>query len=199
MTATNKVLIFDLDDCFVNTKTRIQNIYRKYLGRKDIHYRDWTDINLEDRYDVSWDKLKELMIEDNTFQLVRPHLGASEITKYVKNQGYYIVFVTARGWHPDAKAETEKYLKDNDFVYDELIITELNQSKEEATRHLSNIVLFVEDNFDNALEFANSKRADKTILYRQNWNKFRYKETVTEEQKNEFILVDDIREVLRFI
>lgn len=168
----NKTVIFDLDDTLGNLKERLVNIYKRELGMENVNSDDWTFYGAgTDRYNITSDRLTELFIEDQSLELMKPHDGVVEVTAILKSRGYNIEIVTARGWRPDAYNVTKKWLDDNYISYDKINIVPLHQCKEEATRHIENIHLFVDDRFDHCDNMMKSGRVNRCLVYKQPWNK----------------------------
>ncbi len=165
-----KSIVLDIDDTVGNLKERLQEIYRRATGNPEISWNDWTDYNTKDRYGITSDQLSELFIADNSLALMKPHDGVIEVTAILKARGYNIEFVTARGWCPGAYDITNKWLDDNYITYDRINIVQLFQCKEEVTRHIDNIELFVDDRLDHCQAMIDSGRVQKALLYGQPWN-----------------------------
>ena len=168
---SNKTIIFDLDDTLGCLKSRLQEIYRRATGDNTISYNDWDNYGQPNRYGISSEQLSELFIEDQSLELMKPHDGVVEVTAILKSRGYNIEIVTARGWRPDAYNVTKKWLDDNYISYDKINIVPLHQCKEEATRHIDNIHLFVDDRFDHCDNMMKSGRVNRCLVYKQPWNK----------------------------
>lgn len=166
-----ETIIFDIDDTSGDLKTHLQNLYRRVTGDESISFNDWVDFNAQDRYGISSQRLGELFIEDQSLEKMKPHDGLIEVTAILKSMDYNIEFVTARGWHPDAFEITRKWLDDHYVSYDRINIVPLFQCKEEATRHIERIKLFVDDRDDHCTNMIHSGRVEKCLLFEQPWNK----------------------------
>lgn len=189
-----KTVIFDIDDTIGDLKTRLQGIYRKHTGDDTISFNDWTDYHVHDRHGISFDGLSQLFIEDKSLELMKPHEGIIEVTAILKARGYNIEFVTARGWLPGAYDVTKKWLDDNFVTYDRINIVPLFQCKEEATRHIENIILFVDDRYDHCTAMQESGRVQKTLLYSQPWNT-KWHDTLTPN----YGVIDNLYDVLKYL
>lgn len=193
---TNKAIILDLDDTLGDLKVRLQNIYRKKTGRTDIHYRDWLDFNSVN-YGYTFDDLTNFFIEDNSLALMRPHAGVVETTARLKELGYDIHIVTARGWHPDAEAQTDAWLKEHNITFDSVHIVPFGMCKEEMTRNIPNVEFFIDDRMDHCLAMHNSGRiGSKTLVFAQPWNQTQFEAHTADDNLQR---IEDIREILRFV
>lgn len=168
---TRGTVVLDIDDTVGNLKERLQGIYQRHTGDTTISYEDWVEYNSKDRYGIDSDTLGDLFIADQSLELLKPHDGLVEVTAMIKARGYRIEFVTARGWCPNAYDITKKWLDDNFVSYDRINIVPLFECKERVTRHIDNIVLFVDDRYDHCVAMKNSGRVGKTLLYSQPWNR----------------------------
>lgn len=188
-----KTVIFDIDDTIGNLKERLEMIYRNHTGDHTISCNDWTEYHVHNRYGISFDGLSELFIQDKSLEIMKPHEGIVELTAILKARGYTIEFVTARGWLPGAYDITKKWLDDNFISYDRINIVPLFQCKEEATRHIEGIELFIDDRLDHCEAMVASGRVGKALLYGQPWNsKF------VNDNPN-VIRIDNVYEVLNYI
>lgn len=165
-----KTIIFDLDDTAGNLKVRLQDIYRRATGNNEILYTDWIDYNAKDRYGITSDQLSQLFIDDQSLQLMEPHDGLVEVTQELRDRGYNIEFVTARAWHPHAEEITHEWLARHRVVHDKVNIVPLFECKEEVTRHIENIHLFIDDRYDHCKRMLESGRIGTALLYAQPWN-----------------------------
>lgn len=165
-----KTVIFDIDDTVGCLKERLQLIYRNHTGDQTISYNDWTEYHVHNRYGISFDGLSEMFIQDKSLEIMKPHEGVMEVTAILKARGYNVEFVTARGWLPEAYDVTKAWLDEHQISYDRINIVPLFQCKEEATRHIKDIVLFVDDRYDHCTAMADSGRVGKSLVYRQPWN-----------------------------
>lgn len=190
-----ETIIFDIDDTVGNLRIRLQEIYRKATGDQTIKYTDWDDYGVKSRYGISSDELTQLFLQDNSLQLMEPHDGIIEVSAILKARGYNIEFVTARGWHPDGFAVTKKWLEDYNITYDRINIVPLFECKEQVTRHIENIKLFVDDRFDHCQSMLNSGRVEACLLYNQPWNQT-YQKNAPEGEK--IHTIHSIYDVLKY-
>ncbi len=192
-----KTVIFDLDDTLGDLKVRLQEIYRRTTGDQTISYEDWDNYGQPNRYGVTSEQLSELFIEDNSLGLMKPFDGAIEVTALMKSKGFNVEIVTARGWHPDGYAVTKKWLDDHYISYDRINIVPLFQCKEETTRHIENVALFVDDRLDHCVNLFESGRIGKSLVLAQPWNR-EYTEEHPDYNSN-IIRIDSIWDVLNHI
>lgn len=194
MIYNTKSIVLDIDDTVGNLKERLQEIYRRATGNQEIKYTDWSDYNAKDRYGITSEQLSQLFIDDNSLELMKPHEGVIEVTALLKARGYNIEFVTARGWCPGAYEITKKWLDDHFITYDRINIVPLFQCKEEATRHIDSIELFVDDRIDHCEAMVASGRVGKALLFGQPWN-----EHFDASLNPNVIRIDNVYDVLNYL
>ena len=146
----------DIDDTISNTFETFLPYLEKFvcqdLNRKlDLNLSSRIDYyNIVEKYGLSeeearvfWTKYYVLMLEN-----VKPKENAVEIINKIKENGNKIVLITARidDEIVDARAITEKWLKENKISYDKLIINSHNKL-EIAQRE--NIDIFIDDSIRN--------------------------------------------------
>jgi uncharacterized HAD superfamily protein len=165
-----KTVILDIDDTCGDLKERLQNIYRHATGNHEISFNDWADYNAKDRYGITSESLGQMFMDDMSLELMKPHEGLAEVTAILKSRDYNVEFVTARGWHPDGFNITKKWLDEHYVSYDKINIVPLFQCKEEATRDIGDVHLFVDDRADHCISMMKSGRVNKCLLYSQPWN-----------------------------
>lgn len=188
----NDVVILDLDDTSADLKSRLQEIYRKETGDPSIHFSDWEVFSVAQRYGVTNDRLLELFIEDMTIELIDPHHGLVEVTAELQDRGCHIEIVTARAWHPEAYDVTEQWLKKHGVSYNNINIVPLTQCKEEATRYLEDVKLFIDDRFEHCDSMMASGRVEKCLLYSQPWNAHL-------DSTDRIVKIDNLYDVLRHV
>ena len=130
----------------------IKKYVEQELNRKlDLNLSSKTDYyNIIEKYDLSRKEAKLFWMQYYIPMLenVIPKQSAVEIINKIKNKGNKIILITARidDEIVDARAITEKWLKENKISYDKLIINSHNKL-EIAQRE--NIDIFIDDSIRN--------------------------------------------------
>lgn len=146
------IIGIDIDDTISDTYAYLFPYAQKYtaedLGRK-------IEISDKNRYIENmhkWTEEEEKQFFDKyyeeTLQNVKPKLFAAETMKQLKKEGHKIVLITARFPFDkfDVKETTQKWLKENNIQYDELIINA--QNKAEIAKR-KKVDIFIDDNIHN--------------------------------------------------
>lgn len=165
-----QTIIFDIDDTSGDLRVHTERLYRIATGDDKISYNDWVDYHVENRYGITGQGLGDLFIADESLQKMKPNEGLAEVVAILKSRDYNIEFVTARGWHPEGYSITQKWLDDHFVYYDKINIVGLYESKEEATRHIDRIKLFIDDRIDHCEAMRDSGRVEQSLVYCQPWN-----------------------------
>jgi len=88
---------------------------------------------------------------------------AAEVINKLKQKGHKIYLITAR-WDMRAdnvKEITEEWLKDNDVVYDELIINASDKLKIAKEKHID---IFIDDSFNNCRSISDETNAKVYLM-----------------------------------
>ena len=93
--------------------------------------------------------------------------GAQEFLNKLKNNDYFIILLTSRPYDKISRiyADTIHWLKENDLKYDAIVWDEYKAEYILRNLDSSNIAFCIDDEWDNALSFANSKY--KTFLIKE--------------------------------
>lgn len=166
----SNLILLDIDDTSGDLKTKLQEVYRKETGDDSIDLNQWGNFWVADRYGITDDRLFEMFLENSLFENIDPHDGLSEVTHELQELGYRIEVVTARAWHPDAYSVTKEWLTKHDVAYNNINIVPLDKCKEESTRKLGPVKLFIDDRFDHCANMAASGRVEQCLLFSQPWN-----------------------------
>ncbi len=138
-------IILDLDDVLANLRESIYRTLATATGI-DFHWRHWHHYDdLREHFAVVEDQLEALLIEGGTLEICQPEPGAPEATWMLKDLGFEIAIVTARGWHPDAHPITRQWLATHGIPYDHLRIIPLGGNKLEVLEPFAPVALAVDD------------------------------------------------------
>lgn len=164
-----KTLVLDADDTICNFRHGAMIALNTETG-KNIHWKSWDTYNLQNVYDMPREKFLDILIQHKVIETIEPHLEAKEIMQLAKDNGYRIVILTARGWHPNAKQITESWLVQHSLPFDEAVVTSLEDCKAEVLRKLGKVHIAVDDNAKHCTAFSNCDNIEHAFLYDQPWN-----------------------------
>jgi hypothetical protein len=114
------------------------------------------------------ERLMSILVEDATLETCHPEPGAAATTKALRDLGFDIAIVTARGWHPRAEAITRAWLDTNAILFDQLIIVPLGGDKLSALGPLREIAFAVDDHSTNVSRYQTA--GVPVLLMDRPWN-----------------------------
>jgi 5'(3')-deoxyribonucleotidase len=144
-------IAFDLDDCICRLAVPMNQALNLYTG-KNIHWKDWTGHNLETIYNITPKEFVDILIDGKVIERANPVPRIKEILDKVREKGYNIHIITARGWHPNGMTITEQWFKDYNLPYDSINIVPLGGSKADIMDRIGNINYLIDDNENNCNE-----------------------------------------------
>ncbi|MEM2121158.1 MAG: hypothetical protein QXU20_00660 [Candidatus Woesearchaeota archaeon] len=173
-------------------------IYRNKKHNTNYREDDIFSFYYEDVFNIS---TEEIMAEMDDFYKTREYEEVSPVKNSVKvlkeiNKTHDLIIITARPYYLVEK--TKKWLKKNfGDLFLEVIFTNLQslsgEKKSKAEVCLEkNIEIFIEDNFEYALDCA--KSGIKTLLFNKPWNK---NFSTPKEYEDLIIRVNDWNDVLK--
>lgn len=158
----------DLDEVILNfNQIAIERFNEKYdadFSKSSIHDFDW----YRNLYNLSADQFYRDIIELRLFEDARPLEGSIEAVDLLKSKGAHVSIVTSRGFHPEARAITTKWLERNKVKFDRLEIVGHNKSKSCYFRYPVDI--FVDDHIKNHEDMIKSGLSRKNIVIANKWN-----------------------------
>jgi uncharacterized HAD superfamily protein len=167
---SNNVVVLDLDDTLACLKRPLMKVLNKITG-KSIHWKEWDRYDICSIYDISHESFRDMLIDSDILLGLNPYEDSIKFVNEIKDLGYEIVIVTARGWHPNAYDVTSQWLKNNDVHYDKLFITNHNEPKYKKLQNYNRIKLAVDDSYKNIQDYIESGKIDNVVLFHHPWNK----------------------------
>lgn len=78
-------------------------------------------------------------------QSCQPEKEAAETVTRLKEAGYNIAIITARGYHPEAYAVTQEWLRQHGIPVDRLEIVGAGKSKSAVIESIPNLTAYIDD------------------------------------------------------
>lgn len=165
----DKVAVLDLDDTLIDLIQSMTYAFNKEIIGKS----HWTEFHdLVEEYDIHHEEFKRIALKHEVAAMAQPYLFAKSFLYDLKNLGYYIAIVTARGGFMENPYEfTADYLKKHNMIYDELIVTQFGENKVDSLGQFDTIDLAVDDNIGNCIDFIKSGKIQYIFLPALPWNK----------------------------
>jgi 5'(3')-deoxyribonucleotidase len=158
---------WDLDDTICNLRVPMMQALNLYTG-KAIDWKDWSGHNLEEIYEITSDEFVQILIDGNVIERANPVPRIKEVLDALKDKGFNIHIITARGWHPNGMAITEQWFNENKLPFDSINIVPLGGSKADIMDKIGNIKYLIDDNVNNCKEVIS--RGYDAYLIPMPWN-----------------------------
>lgn len=128
------IIGIDIDDTITDTSI----VANKYLTLFSRNYQDYHELPQEKYYDF----LNEYQAEIVKNNILKE--GCQEAFKYLKENGWKIIIITARSSEFDSRIEklTKEFLANNNLIYDKIIFNAIEKGTIASSEHLS---IFIDD------------------------------------------------------
>lgn len=164
-----KWIVFDIDDVICNFRESLYQSF-KAIG-KDIHWTEWETYQHTKIYGYSKDE--ELFLHMASHQVVEKAEIEQEVFDLfhrLKEQGYHIGLLTARGWHNQGYEITEQFVNKYNLPVDKIVISgqHLDKKSDHIPQFDGQIVAYIDDSIHHIQDFT-----DKSIpafLMNRPWN-----------------------------
>jgi uncharacterized HAD superfamily protein len=187
-----KHAVVDIDDTIASLHPVINALCNDAVGF-DLAAADWHTYDAKELYGISNECYTNMLIDNRTLQDVHPIGRAMKTLLMMEEHGYTINYVTARGWHPDAKALTKTWLKKWNFPDGKLHVVPLYECKAQysESKIATLAAMVVDDSATHIKQFVHRRAANKIFLIDRPWNR-KYKEL-------DHLRISHISEVLKHI
>lgn len=165
----NNVCIVDLDDTLGDLKNPMMEALKSATG-KDIHWSKWDSFDVPSLYGITQQDFLNICINENILEKVIIHDSSYKFLNDLHKLNYYTVLITARGWHPQGKEITKKWVADHNLDIDELIVVEIDQSKTDVITKFDNIIFSIDDRIKHCREYIQSGLVKHVLVYDAPWN-----------------------------
>ena len=169
-----KYCAIDIDDVLGPFSAVLNPALNKTFNRK-IPVESWVNFNMTPLYGITSEQFFEVIIKQDLLSQMVPYPDTRRALQRLRDEGYHIVLITSRGYHPDALALTLAWLKVHDLPFDDLIIKPEGITKAEAAkdRYPKGFEFMVDDFESNLDHMKEAGMARTLILIDQPWNKAR--------------------------
>lgn len=130
-----KVALIDIDDTVADFLNPLMCNLNELTG-KNIHWKEWSHLNLSEIYDISIGEFYECLSNGDILDTLPVTNGAYTLISTLKKLDYEINFVTARAWHPNGYEVTKNWLERNGLHFDKITITKFKVPKIDYVRHM---------------------------------------------------------------
>ncbi|WP_018234339.1 HAD family hydrolase [Thioalkalivibrio thiocyanodenitrificans] len=163
-------VVFDMDDVVANIGPLILEALNERTG-KSFSLEDWHTYDLAQIYDLSYSQMLQALYDHKVLERATPAKGALEVMGLARDAGFHVGILTARGWHPEGRSISERWLADNGLMVDRLHVLSPDECKAEVICEFGDVELFIDDYHKHVLAVHESGKTRKTILRNQPWNR----------------------------
>lgn len=146
-------IVLDLDDVLANLREALFQSLSKATGIQK-HWRDWPHYNLTQHFGMEKTALEALLVSEQVMENCLPEPDAVSVTRTLREQGFRLAVVTARGWHDDAHALTADWLQRHDIGYDHLRVVAPGGDKVSVLGEFERVLLAVDDHPSNIRRYS---------------------------------------------
>ena len=167
-----KIAIIDIDDTLADLRSPMCNSLNAICEEK-YHWGQWTgDNTVEKLYGISTDELLGAIKDDLLLENLEPHPEVKEFMHLLHKLDYYVVFLTARGWHPNGNVVTEEWLKKHNIEYDRLIVCALEDNKADiVAANFDSVDFAVDDSVRHCRSYSEQPIVKNVYTYDLPWNR----------------------------
>lgn len=123
-------ILIDCDDVMADFASFICNEMNK-IG-KQAEKSDYLEYRFMDYHELTHAQFLEAVKSSNAFLKVKPFDGVKEALRVIKAKGFNIAIVTARGMFENSKKNTQKWLSQNELIYDRLYVIDPRKTNKSA-------------------------------------------------------------------
>ncbi len=168
------VVILDLDDTLGNFRDAACNAFNKKYNKQHT-FKEWEHHLIEQLYGITKEEFISNIIELNILENIEPHEEVVEFTKKLKDNGYIIIVLTARSWHPEAASITHNWLRQHNISYTCISLCDVTDSKADLLYDIEKTfgkIAFVVDDSSWQLEnYLKTNISNVVYIYDMPWNK----------------------------
>lgn len=165
------LLAFDLDDTLVDYFSRMcELVEARWPGSKP---EEITNREMHIRLGIELQEWLDFMIETNMLETAMPR-GKMDIIQYLMGGGDRIIFITNRGFHPNAHALTVEWLQKHVGIEDPEVhvLKGIHESKAQyLQKHFGCVDYFFDDVPEHCLEALEIGATKRAVLMDMPWNR----------------------------
>lgn len=166
-----KHAILDIDDTLADMRSIICEDLNK-IYKTDVHWTSWNTFRVEEIYGISFEDFFKFLIENKVIERMQPHPESIGFVKRLLDGGYKISALTARQWHPKAKAVTSQWLSKHNIHVDELIICDVLDNKADiVSQNFSDVDFVVDDSLTHCKNYTKCDNISNVFIYDMPWNR----------------------------
>lgn len=163
--------VIDLDDTLGGLRYVLMETMTRVAG-KEVHWSKWDILSMDYVYGITNDEFLEIAQETMLLERSVPHPEAREFMYRLFDADIETTILTARAWHPRARAITEHWLGLYNIPYTNLVLCGLDESKTDYISRMENVLFTVDDSKRHCNGFAalTHNRPKFVFTYDMPWN-----------------------------
>lgn len=167
-----KHVVLDLDETLADITTGWLQALKPVTG---IHLTraDLTQYNMSSFFpQMNTTQMLANALQNRVLENATPLVNARLALQHLQNHDITVTILTARGWHPDAKRLTQRWLTKHQLPYSQLFIVPWGANKGQYLRQQvgHGIDAFIDDHVDNVRQVKQALPGINTLLLDQPWN-----------------------------
>lgn len=169
-----KYCAIDIDDV-LGSLSAVLNPALNQAFNRNIPVESWLSFCMFPLYDITIEQFFDVIINQNLLNKMLPYPDTRRALQRLRDEGYKVVLITSRGYHPDALELTLAWLKAHDLPFHDLIVKPEGITKAQAAKiKYPDGFVFIVDDFDSNLDHMKEDgMARESILIDQPWNRTR--------------------------
>ncbi len=137
-------IVFDLDDTLANLRHHIHEAMTLSTGRH-IPIEAWSDYSIYEKFGVTYDQFLDIIKTHQCLEKCHPEAFVHHVIQSLRDEGYRIGVMTARGWHPEGYAITLQWFELHGIHVDKLAVVCHAPKGHSIHEHFSNVAAFIDD------------------------------------------------------
>lgn len=186
----SNLIVLDCDDVISELRFELTKLLQQHTDQI-VDHRDWIEHgSVPEQYNLGTFKdFESSMVEHDIIENANPDPNASYVIDTIRNKGYYVYILTARGWHPRGTEATEQWCAEHNLHVDDIVCVDISHCKSETLERLGPIKAFVDDNHRHVLNSMHLPIQYPIIMNRP-WNV---------QASNHPYRIDELPELLDFV
>jgi uncharacterized HAD superfamily protein len=165
----DKWIVFDVDDVICNFR---ESLYQSFKDKGlDLPWQDWNHYNHVKMFNFTHEKelhlhMKEALVLEKSLL----EEGVREVMTNLKQKGYKIGLLTARGWHSEGEIITQAFIDKYSLPVDKLVISGQHMDRKSAhmDKFKGEIAYYIDDSIHHIQDFLS--QGVKAFLMNRPWN-----------------------------
>jgi uncharacterized HAD superfamily protein len=168
---TQKVAIIDIDDTIADMRTPICSMLNSMMNTS-LSWNEWYTLDVQKLYGISRGDFLTALRDNEIIEKMVPHHNTLKFMEELKNAGYFISLLTARGWHNNGTHVTKQWLNEYNIPFDELIVCGITEDKSDiVSKHYKHIEFTVDDSLSHCRNYVLNDKIKDVFVYDMPWNR----------------------------